>query len=91
MKAELINSLNELSKDSIYKDQLTVIIKDLRKAGVYIPYSDYENVIKFVLVLAQSMPKILENHPNDQALKNLCLHCIDQLNITAEIKSKFGR
>jgi len=91
LKEELISALEKLRKKSIYRDHITVILKDLRKEDIIIPVSDEKNVIHFVLKLIETMPALLDNNPGDQALKKLCLHCIHRLNITAEIKARYSR
>jgi len=81
LKEELIHSLEK----SLCASQVAGVLEDLRKDGVIIPKSDHENVIRFVLLLAETRPLLLENHPKNQALKKLCLSCIHQLNVTAEL------
>ena len=91
LQQALIESLGKLSVKSPYRKRINNVIKDLKKENTHIPNSDYNNVIEFVLVMMNSMPGVLERNPNDTQLKNLCMHCIRQLNATRELASKRSR
>ncbi len=92
LKQDLISSLESLCEKSPYAAKLKIIIDDLNKDDkfnnplVEIPPRDYLNVIEFVLRLVQYMPGLLENNPNDEALKNLCIRCFQQMKLLEEIK-----
>jgi hypothetical protein len=90
LQMRLIKSLNDLSEhsNSIYRERLTAIIQDLNKSNVRIPNNDYSNVIKFVLVLMQSMPDLFTNNANDQALRELCTTCMQRINLHDELQAK---
>ncbi len=87
LQQELIKSLEELSDKSPYYKQLRQIIDDLNKPKVIIPPEDYKNVIEFVLRLIKYMPGVLDNENKDEALKKLCIRCIQQMKVLDELKT----
>src|SRR5438309_1434965 len=88
MKPRLINSMLQSSKALSNADRMKLgkIIDKLKNENVIIPNSDYENVITFVLTVAQDIPDIMNDHPDNQPLIDLFKKCLQHLNMIAELK-----
>lgn len=89
LKTNLADSIEALSQTSEYQKPLLLIAKRLRETNVIIPEDGHDGIVKFVQSLMRSMPGILENNPNDTQLKNLCVHCMEQ--VIASVKMNSGR
>ncbi len=98
LQKTLIAALDDLSDGYIQKSpelkasptyqHLISIIDDLKSEGVYIPKSDYGSVITFVMLTMQTLPDAFKNNPSDAQLKQLCRHCLLQLNSLVKLKLK---
>ncbi len=94
LKKQIIDALKQLGEQSIYQDKINDLLKDLSVRKI--PDSDYKNMMEYIWRVANHLPKIMDNHPNDQALKDLfnyCYACVAKapLEKNVEKNSRRGR